>query len=127
MRVAALGLVVAVWLALLRGKVPEYGALMAVAFVTVALGAVLPALSEAVRVLGRLSELAGPSGAHLQVVLRAVAIAYVAGIGAQLCRDAGQESIAVAVELAGKVAIVTVAMPIFVALLDSLWRLLPGN
>ncbi len=36
-RVAALGLVVAVWLALLRGKVPEYGALMAVAGILAAL------------------------------------------------------------------------------------------
>lgn len=126
-RVAGLALVVAVWLALLRGRLPEYALGLILAFGVVALGAALGPLSEAVRLLGRLAELAGTAGSYLGIVLRAVAIAYVAGLSAQFCRDAGQEGVAATVELVGKVAVLLVALPVFVTLLDSLWRLLPGS
>lgn len=124
-RIAGVGLVVAIWLVLLRGRLPEFAFLMMLGFVAVALMTVLQPLSGVVATFGRLNRAAGSEGAYFAVVLKAVGIAYVAGFAAQLCRDAGQDAVAMTVELAGKVAILVVALPVFVALLDTLWRLLP--
>lgn len=126
-KVVALAVVVALWLALMRGRVPELALGMSLAFMALALATALGPLGEAVRILGRLAEVSGTPAGYLQTVLRAVAIAYVGGLGAQACRDAGQEGIAMAVEMVAKVAILLVALPVFVALLDSLWRLLPSG
>lgn len=125
-RVAGVALVVAVWLQLLRGRVPELALGLAVAFAALAVGAVLGPLHEVVATFGRFQRAAGAGGAYLGVVLRAMAIAYVAAFAAQLCRDSGQGALAVAVELVGKVSILVTALPVFVALLDALWRLLPA-
>ena len=126
-RVVGLAVVVAIWLALMRGRVPELALVLVLAFMAVTFAAALGPLAEAVRVLGRLADALGAPSAYLQTVLRVVAIAYVAGFGAQLCRDAGQEGVAATVEVVAKVAILAAALPVFVALLDALWRLLPAG
>lgn len=125
-KVAGVALVVAVWLQLMRGRVPELALALLVAFAALAVGAALGPLQEVVGTFGRLDRAAGGGGAYLGVVLRAMAIAYVAAFGAQVCRDAGNGAMGMAVELVGKVAILVTALPVFVALLDALWRLLPA-
>ncbi len=125
-RVAGVALVIAIWLSLLRGRVPELALALLVAFSAQAVGAALGPLQEVVQTFARLDRAAGGNGAYLGVVLRAMAIAYVAAFGAQICRDAGQPSLGMTVELVGKVAILVTAIPVFVALLDGLWRLLPA-
>lgn len=125
-KVAGVGLVVAVWLTLLRGRAPEFALGLVVAFVVVGVAATLEPLQEIVATFGRLNRAAGAGPAYLEVVLKAVAIAYVAGFSAQLTRDAGQQSVAMVIETVGKVAVLATALPVFVALLDALWRLLPG-
>ena len=68
---------------------------------------------------------AGMDRHHLEVLFKAVGIAYVASVGAQLAKDAGEQSVAVLIELGGKVLILTVAIPVFSSILLSLLRLLP--
>ena len=126
-RVVALAVLVAAWLAMMRGRVPEMAVALVLAFMGVSLAAALGPMAEVVTLLRRLADLVGGPSVHLPTVLRSVAIAYVAGFGAQLCRDAGQEGVAAAVELVGKVAILVTALPVFVALLDGLWRLVPAG
>ncbi|MEW6047319.1 MAG: SpoIIIAC/SpoIIIAD family protein [Bacillota bacterium] len=125
-RVAGVAVVMAIWLHLMRGRVPELALALVVAFTALAVGATLGPLQEVVSTFGRLNRAAGASGAYLGVVLRAMAIAYIAGFAAELCRDAGQHSLGMTVELVGKVVILVIALPVFVALLDALWRLLPA-
>ncbi len=125
-RVAGVALVIAIWLSLLRGRTPELALALLVAFSALAVGAALGPLQEVVQTFARLDRAAGGNGAYLGVVLRAMAIAYIAAFGAQICRDAGQPSLGMTVELVGKVAILVTAVPVFVALLDALWRLLPA-
>ncbi|NLC37881.1 MAG: stage III sporulation protein AD, partial [Clostridia bacterium] len=51
--------------------------------------------------------------------------AYIAEFGAQVCRDAGETAIASRVEFAAKVLIIVLAIPIVVAILETIIRLLP--
>ena len=52
------------------------------------------------------------------VILKVLIIAYITDFTAQLCKDAGEGSIGSKVELAGKVIIFYVAMPILTAILE---------
>ena len=52
-------------------------------------------------------------------------IAYIAEFGAQVCKDAGEGSIAAKIELAAKILVVVLALPIIVAILESILRLIP--
>lgn len=125
-RIVALGLVVSALLVFLRREQPAFGAQVAIVFVVIALAALLGPLRQVVLAFVELAREAEVRGVYLDLVLRAVAIAYIASLGAQLSRDAGEEAIGDVVELAGKVSILMLAVPVIAAILNALVGLLPG-
>ncbi len=62
---------------------------------------------------------------YITILLKIVGIAYIAEFGAEVCKDAGESSIASKIELAGKVTIVILAVPIISSLLDLVVKLMP--
>lgn len=62
---------------------------------------------------------------YITAILKMIAVAYLAQIGAEICRDAGQNAIAAKVELAGKILIVVLSVPILLSLMNLLIGLLP--
>ena len=58
------------------------------------------------------------------VILKVLAVAYITDFTAQLCRDAGEASIGSKVEMAGKIIIFYLAMPILTAILELIKTLL---
>ena len=75
-----------------------------------------------------LSQIGGEWGTdfgYLELLLKIIAVAYVAEFGAQFCRDAGQGGTALKVELAAKLCVIVLALPIFGAVTSSVLSLLP--
>lgn len=58
------------------------------------------------------------------VILKVLAVAYITDFTAQLCKDAGEGTIGSKVELAGKVIIFYLAIPILSAILELIQSLL---
>lgn len=52
------------------------------------------------------------------IIVKVLVVAYLADFTAQLCKDAGEGAIGNKVELAGKIVIFYLAMPILLAILD---------
>ncbi len=63
--------------------------------------------------------------AYISTIFRIVGIAYIAEFGAQVCKDAGENSIASKIELAGKVIILVLAVPILMALMELIIQIIP--
>ena len=61
---------------------------------------------------------------YLQTVFKVIGIGYVCTLASQLCKDAGQASIGVQVELFGKLLILVQALPIAAKLIDTLTGIL---
>ena len=62
---------------------------------------------------------------YLSTILKIIAIAYIAEFASEVCRDAGEGSIAMKVEFAGKILIIVLAVPILYALLDLVVKIIP--
>lgn len=62
---------------------------------------------------------------YFSILLKIIGISYLVEFGSQICKDAGENSIALKVELAGKITIMVLAMPILLALLDLILKILP--
>ena len=62
---------------------------------------------------------------YISTIFRIVGIAYIAEFGAQVCMDAGENSIASKIELAGKVIILVLAVPILMALMELIMEIIP--
>ena len=86
---------------------------------------VMSKIKVIVDLLQNLADQANISSYYLLIVLKIVGVAYLAEFGAQICRDAGEGALASKVELAAKVAVIVLAIPIIVAITESLVRLVP--
>jgi len=78
-----------------------------------------------VDLLQTLADQANISSYYLLIVLKIVGVAYLAEFGAQICRDAGEGALATKIEIAAKVGVIALSIPIIVAITESLVRLVP--
>lgn len=118
-------LVAGVLLVVLRGMGrPELAMLLSLLTGTVLLLAVLGKVFGVVDLLEALGRRSGVDGGQIGVLLKVIGIAYVADFGTSVLRDAGESALAQKVELAGKAAILLLAVPLVLAILDTVLRLL---
>lgn len=75
--------------------------------------------------IGRLDSYLGAGNEYLPILLRIVGITYLAEFAADLCRDAGFAAVAGQVELAGKLTIMAVSLPVILGILEALEGFLP--
>lgn len=61
---------------------------------------------------------------YIGVVLKILAIAYLATFCSEICKDAGASSIASKVDFSAKILILTLAIPILMAVLQSILQIL---
>lgn len=85
----------------------------------------LSKIGAVIEVLSNLATRANINMFYLSTVLKIIGIAYIAEFGAQICRDAGEGSTAAKVEFAAKILVMVLALPIIVAILESILRLIP--
>lgn len=106
--------VIAAFLAvMLRRYAPEQGLA-----VGLAAGAMLmmAALSEALPLLRELKSLlerGGLSGEYVTILFRALGVCLLTQLAADACRDAGEQGLSAKAELAGKLALLVLALPLF--------------
>ena len=84
----------------------------------------VPKISE---VLGFIREIATDSGvdiAYIEIVLKILGISYLASFCSELCKDAGAGSLAAKVEFSGKIMILILAIPILMAVLNSILKIM---
>lgn len=123
--IVALAIAATVLLMVIRESRPELAMLL-----SLVIGATLffSVVSKIGMVVSTLSSIAARSDAgklHLTTLLKIVGVAYITEFGSQVCRDANEGAIASKVELAGKVIIMVLAIPVVLVILDTILKLLP--
>ncbi|GGB62065.1 stage III sporulation protein AD [Virgibacillus dakarensis] len=66
-------------------------------------------------------------GMYMETILKIIGIAYIAELGANITKDAGLGSVAAKIELAGKVFILLLAIPIITAVIEAILNFLPAS
>ena len=105
---------------LLRKRTPEQALLLTTAIVAVALAQCLRAGAPLLAEIKALFDRAGIETAYVSILLRTLAAALVARSCADLCRDGGSQALASAVETAGAVAALAIALPLLKAVVELL-------
>lgn len=62
---------------------------------------------------------------YFSTILKIIGIAYIVEFGAQISRDAGESAIASKIELAGKVLIMVISVPIMMGVVDLIIKIMP--
>jgi len=119
-------LVATVLLSILRQQQPALAVQLNILAGAVLLWVIVAQLEPVIGLLERLSGRAQLNLHYVNTLLKIIGIAYLAEFGAQMCRDAQEGALAAKVEMAGKVVIALLSIPIVLAVLELLLKLLPG-
>lgn len=122
--VVGMGLVLTVFQAHFREESPSWAVLLAIGFVTTIFLALIPQISIAFQGLSALAAEASVSSLYLNPVLKTIGVAYITSFGVQISEEAGEDAIAAVLELAGKVVIVLIALPLLQVILQTLFGIL---
>jgi stage III sporulation protein AD len=126
-QIVGLGLMATVLILVVREQKPMFAFLLA-AFTGLYIFLYLIGKIEIViTVLEDLANRSGIPSIYLKTILKIIGIAYIAEFGAQIVRDAGQESIAAKIEFAGKIFILVMAVPIISIIVETVIGLMPAG
>ncbi|NLP51626.1 stage III sporulation protein AD [Bacillus sp. RO1] len=126
LQIVGLGLI-ATFLALVVKEQKPTFAFMLVVFVGCAIFLFLvEQVFDVIRMLERIAINANVNLIYVETILKIVGIAYIAEFGAQITKDAGQGAIASKIELAGKILILAMAIPILTVIIETIINLIPS-
>ena len=109
----------------LRAAHRQAGAAAAIAAGLMLFFAAISRLSPAVDALKTLGEKTGVADSTLTLLMKLTAMAYVTELSAQLCRDAGEEGLAVKAALCGKMLLMAQTLPLILEIGDKTLALVP--
>lgn len=81
-------------------------------------------LKEIIDFLREISNKANIDMVYIGIVLKILAIAYIASFSSALCKDANADSLATQIDLSGKIMILVLAIPILMAVLNSILQIM---
>jgi stage III sporulation protein AD len=122
-KIAAVAVAGAILTLVLKKNSPEMALLLTIALALVAVALAFDVVTGVTDFLKTLSDMAQISPAILSIVLKTVGISIVTKLAADVCRDAGQTSVASGVELTGAFTALYLSLPLFktvVGMIDSL-------
>jgi len=96
----------------------EYSYLIALGTVAFILLMIVSYLNPVISAIESLFTLTGISEDYLKIIFKAIGICYLTQLGCDYCKDAGENAFASELELAGKVSLLIIALPLFTALID---------
>lgn len=67
---------------------------------------------------------AGADEEYLTVLFKALGICYITQFACDICKDSGENALATQAELAGKISLMVIALPLFESLADIVARLI---
>lgn len=125
-QIVSIGIVSTILVVLLRQwNRPEFAIIVSIITGMFIVSMLLDKLKFVISTLSQLTRYTDIEYVYFTTILKIIGIAYIVEFGAEISRDAGEDAIASKVELGGKIIIMVLAMPILLALMDLIIKILP--
>lgn len=124
LKIAVLALCAVMLIVLVKNYKPEFGIYVSIGCSILILYFLADSLKYAFAYISQIYGRLDYGKAYFPVMIKILAVAYITEFTSQLCRDSGESSIASKVELAGKIIIFCIAIPVFISILNLVEELL---
>lgn len=104
----------------IKGQKPEYGIYLGIATGILIFGYVVRQTAAVMEQFGRLREYLGGAETYLGVLLKVIGITYVCEFSADICKDAGYQTVAGQIEVLGKLSVMFAGLPVLFAVIDQI-------
>lgn len=125
-QIVGIALVTTILLLILRQEKPVMAVLLSIVFSVVIFTYLMGKMASIISIMEELTQRAQINYFFFETLLKILGVAYLGEFAASICQDAGERAVAKKVEFASKIIIAVLALPILVAILESLMELLPG-
>ena len=98
----------------------EYGIYISVALSLVIFFAIIGRLEVIIDALRTNANYINMDTAYIGTLIKMLGITYVAEFSAGICKDAGYQTIALQIEIFGKLAVLVLSLPVLMALLNTI-------
>lgn len=119
-KIVGISIFAVIMIIILKNYRPEMALVLSI---VTGIGIMLFAIYKMSSVINILNDLVTKSGINkdfLLIIIKVIGIAYIVEFGKNICIDAGQSSIATKLEMAGKVIIVVLTIPLISSLVNVL-------
>lgn len=119
-KIVCISIFAVIMIIILKNYRPEMALVLSI---ITGIGIMLYAIYKMSSVINVLKDLVSKSGVNtdfLLIIIKVIGIAYIVEFGKNVCIDAGQSSIATKLEMAGKVVIVVLTIPLISSLVNVL-------
>ncbi|MCT2537525.1 stage III sporulation protein AD [Aquibacillus koreensis] len=123
--IVGLGIVTSLLVLVLKEQKPSFAFFLILLAGIAIFVTVIQYISEILNLIQTLGEKANVNGMYIETILQIIGIAYIAEFGANMVRDAGLSAIASKIELAGKILILVLAVPILTAVIETIIGFIP--
>lgn len=124
-QIVGLALVTTILLIILRQEKPVMAVVLSIVFSIIIFTFMMGKMASIVNVMKELVRQAEINYFFLATILKILGVAYLGEFAAAICQDAGEQAVARKVEFAAKIIIAVLALPIMIAILESLMQLMP--
>ena len=124
-QIVIIGIIGTVLVVLLKGYNPEYQIFLSAVTGIIILFLIYNYLQPVLESFKLLWNRVDLNNEYFQILLKIIVVAYITEFGAQICKDAGEKSIGMKIELAGKIIIIYLSVPIIFALMEFIIQLIP--
>jgi len=116
--VAGICIIASILCKLFGGFAGEYSVYIKLAAAAVLMSSLVLMISPIAETVRDIYERAGAEEEYLTVLFKALGICYITQFACDICRDSGENALAVQAELAGKLSLIILALPLFESLAD---------
>lgn len=125
-QVVGLALLTTILLLILRQEKPVMAVILSIVFSIVIFIFMMGKMASIIEVMQELTHRAQINYFFMATILKILGVAYLGEFAAAICQDAGEQAVAKKVEFAAKIIIAVLALPIMIAILESLMDIMPG-
>ncbi len=117
-KIVGFGIIAVSLIIILKNQKPEIALICVIASSVIMLTLVFDELKSVINLINSLIENSSIDSFYIKIILKVIGISYIVEFGRDICKDAGESAIANKIEMAGKVIIVSLSIPIIASLVD---------
>ncbi|MCM1057282.1 MAG: stage III sporulation protein AD [Firmicutes bacterium] len=103
-----------------KSRKPEYGMYMGLAVGILVFGYALRQVAAVTAQLSKLQSYLGGAESYLAILLKVIGITYICEFGADICKDAGYQTVAGQIEVLGKLSVMFAGLPVLFAVIEQI-------
>ena len=123
-KIAVIGLTAVILCIMIKPLKSEYAVMLSITACILIFFLVLSRLTVILESLSQITEAIGLKETYLGLLLKIIGISYIGEFTSNVCKDSGYQAISGQIEMVGKITIISMSLPVFLAILNTVEEIL---